>query len=62
MLGLVYHPGDSSGAGNQLRSSRMIGFLVVLVVLVPCTDFRFVPIDFPILLKYFCAATPAGGE
>ena len=40
VLGLVCHIGDSSEVGNLLRSSRMLGFLVVLVILVflvPCT-------------------------
>ena len=44
MLGLVCHIGDSSVAGNQLRSSRMLEFLAVLVLLVPyinqISDFR----------------------
>ena len=34
-LGLFCYPGDSGVAGNQLRSSRMLGFLAVLV---PCTN------------------------
>ena len=39
MLGLVCHTGDSSVAGNQLRSSRRLDFLAVLALLVPCTSF-----------------------
>ena len=38
MLGLVCHIGDSSVAGNQLRSSRRLDFLAVLVLLVPGTN------------------------
>ena len=41
VLGHVCHIGDSSVARDQLRSSRMLEFLVVLVVLallVPCTN------------------------
>ena len=41
VLGLVCHIGDSSVVGILLRSSRMLEFhvvLVVLVVLVPCTN------------------------
>ena len=41
VLGLVCHIGDSSVAGNQLRSSRMLEFLAVLVLLVPCTNLLF---------------------
>ena len=37
VLGLVCHIGDSSVAGNQLRSSRMLEFLAVLVQI---SDFR----------------------
>ena len=41
MLGLVldlaWHIANSSVAGNKLRSSRMLEFLAVLVLLVPCT-------------------------
>ena len=38
MLGLVCHIGDSSVAGNKLRSSRWLEFPAVLVLLVPCTN------------------------
>ena len=38
MLGLVCNIGDSSVAGNQLRSSCMPDVLAVLVLLVPCTN------------------------
>ena len=38
VFGLVCHGGDSSVAGNQLRSSRMLEFLAALVLLVPCTN------------------------
>ena len=38
VLGLVCHIGDSSAVGNQFRSSRMLEFLVVLVLLVPYTN------------------------
>ena len=38
VLGLVCHIGDSGVAGNQLRSSRVLEFLAVLVLLVPCTN------------------------
>ena len=41
VLGLVCHIGDSIVVGNQLHSSRILEFLVVLVVLVllvPCTN------------------------
>ena len=38
VLGLVCHIGDSSAAGNELRSSRMLEFLAVLDLLVPCAD------------------------
>ena len=37
VLDLICHIGDSSAAGNKLRSSRMLEFLAVLVLLVPCT-------------------------
>ena len=37
VLGLVWHISNSSVAGNRLRSSRMLEFLAVLVLLVPCT-------------------------
>ena len=36
VLGLVCHIGDSSVAGNQLRSSNMLEFFDVLII-VPCT-------------------------
>ena len=38
VLGLVSHIGDSSVAGNQLRSSPLLEFLAALVLLVPCTS------------------------
>ena len=38
MLGLLGNPGDSGVAGNQLRSSRMRGFLAVLVLIIPCAN------------------------
>ena len=41
VLGLVFHIGHSRVVENQLRSSRMLEFLVVLVVLVflvPCAN------------------------
>ena len=50
--------GDSSVAGNQLRSSRMPEFLAVLVLHVPCTKIYY----FSVLSGYFGAATPAGGK
>ena len=37
-LGLVRHIRDSSVAGNQHRSSRILDFFVVLVLLVTCTN------------------------
>ena len=45
VLGLVCHIGDSSVAGNQLRSSRMLEFLAVLALLVPCTN-QILDLDF----------------
>ena len=41
VLGLVCHISDSSVAGNQLFSSRMLEFLAILVLLVPCTNLLF---------------------
>ena len=41
VLGLVCHIADSSVAGNQLRSSRMLEFLAVLVLLVLCANLVF---------------------
>ena len=41
MAGLVCHFGDSSVAVNQLRSSCVLAFLAVLVLLVPCIDVMF---------------------
>ena len=38
VLGLFCHIGDSSVAGNQLRSSRMTDVLAVLALLVPCIN------------------------
>ena len=38
MLGLLCHPGDSGVVGSKLRASSMLGFLAVLVLLVPCTN------------------------
>ena len=36
--GPVCHIGDSSVAGNQLHSPRMLEFLAVIVLFVPCTN------------------------
>ena len=46
----------TSVAGNQLRSSRMLGFLAVLVLLVPRTNRFLVP------FRIFGATTPAGAS
>ena len=56
VLGLLCHPGDSSVAGNKLRSSRMTGFLAALVLLVR----SHVPIGFLVLSRYLDAANHAG--
>ena len=54
MLGLVCHIGDSGVAGNQLRCSRMLEFLAVLILLVPCTNLLFLGPS-----RIFGAATPS---
>ena len=59
VLGLVWHIGDSDVAGNQLRFSRMLEFLAVLVLLVPCTNLLSY---ISILSGYFGTATPAGAS
>ena len=59
MLGLVCHIIDSSVAENQLRTSCVLDFLAVLVLLVPCG----LPIYyFSVLSGYFGAATSAGAS
>ena len=55
MLGLVCHLGDSGVAGNQLRCSRWLDFLAVLVLLVSVLIYYFT-----VLSEYFGTATPAG--
>ena len=56
VLSLVCHIGDSSVVGNQLRSSRMLEFLVVLVLLV-----LLVPYTNQILDSGLCNQFPAYG-
>ena len=41
ILGLVCHIGDSGVAGNKLRSSCVLDFLAVLVLLVLCANLLF---------------------
>ena len=56
VLGLVWNIGDSSVAGNKLRSSRMLESLAALVLLVSCAD-----LVYHDPFRNFGVATPAGG-